>query len=83
MRSALCICGLVGCVLSFAASICALGFGDPLWWLFLPLSMACLLVAVAAVRPVRVTNQPMANLFRLEDRLELHEIRTTTNETKS
>jgi hypothetical protein len=83
MRSALCICGLAGCVLSFAASIFAFGFGEPQWWLFLPLSMMCLLVAVAAVLPVRVTDQPMANLFRLEDRMQLHEIRTTTNETKS
>jgi hypothetical protein len=83
MRSALCICGLAGCVLSFTASIIALGFGEPLWWLFLSVAMVCLLVAVAAVRPVRVTNQPMENLFRLEDRMQIHEIAKTINEAKS
>ena len=63
MRVGLAVCGLAGCFISFMGSICALGLGEPMWWLFLPVSMLSLLGAVVGLQPVKETGQPLANLL--------------------
>jgi hypothetical protein len=50
MRGALVVVTLVLCFFAFVTAVLALAFGEVMWWLFLPLSLACLIVAVLTAR---------------------------------
>ncbi len=60
------LCSLAGCVLAFACGVGALALAQPLLWLAMPVSMTCLLVALAALQPPSpvVQSTPLSDILR-------------------
>jgi len=64
MRRALAVAALVLCVLAAGTAVLALAFGEPMWWLLLPLALACLVFAVLLARDSTVPPEETPDFLR-------------------